>query len=668
MSSGSRLGLRARQEGGFTVIETMVAAAVLLLGVLGTFAMLDAAQEKGGQARAREAATNVAREILEDVRDIPFSQVDSLSRQQDALAAVDGRSAPVAVAGTDRLTTKIQRRGYVYDVAVRWCSVDDQRDGFGAHTTSVSWCTDSSSTGTADARPQDLKRMIVETKWSVAGSKTTTTSTQTATFGSAGAAVAPPVPAITLTSPSGLSPTAPVVTSNPPGGIVTFRGSATGASDMRFTVDGVERSSGITNNGNGTWSLAWNITTLADGLYTIGAIAIDGLGTRSSAAVLQVRLARGAPVPVTNVAGGYNEVFHAGTKKQVVELAWDASADGSVTGYEVMKGTSVICAASLATACMDLAPASAGDSTYTVKTLYTTASGAAAAVSTPYTVTAPGTTTTTTGGSIPTVYAFTTGTANRTGCMAGSTPGRQDLEPTMPTGPATSGMKSQAVIVGCLPPLPAGVSMSAGTATFAGYWYNPSGNRDCNTSFYLYLNGSTFIASGSMTIPRNNATSKQMPVTFTTNAQTFAAGDRLSFLVYGGATNTQCSNAGVGLEYGHAGAPSTLTLPLTGGSSTTTTTTTLARPGAPTGLTATVKADGTTELTWTAPTGTPAVDFYRIYRDGQNHTDRIDTAGATGTTVTWTDTATGGTQHTYRVTAVSAQLAESATFAGPVTR
>lgn len=655
--------LRARQDSGFTVIETMVAAAVLLLGVLGTFALLDAAQEKGGEARAREAATNVAREILEDVRDVPFAQVDSVSRQQDALTALDGRSAPVVVAGAARLTTKVQRRGYVYDVAVRWCSVDDQRDGYGAHAADVAWCPDASSTGSADSRPQDLKRMTVETSWSLAGSKRTVASTQTATFGSGGAAVAPPVPAIALTSPGGLSSTAPVVTSNPPGGIVTFRGSATGASDMRFTVDGVERSSGITNNGDGTWSLAWNVTTLADGVYTIGAIAIDGLGTRSAPAVLQVRLARGAPTPVTNVTGGYNEIYDAGAKKQVVELAWDASADGSVTGYEVLKGTTVVCAAGLSTTCMDLSPASTGDTAYTVRTLYTTATGAAAAVSTTYTVTAPGTTTTTT--TIATTYGFTTGTAHRTGCMAGSTPGRQDL--TADYLAATGGMRTLAAVVGCMPTFPAGTKLAAGTATFNGFWVNASSNRDCAISFYLYLNGGpTYLGWGNMTIPRNNPSAKSIPISFTTTAHTFSATDRLSFWTLGGATSKTCSDAGTGFEYGHAGARSTLTLPLVGGS--TTTGSSLQRPGAPTGLTAVAKPDGTTELTWTAPTGTPAVEFYRIYRDGQDHTDRIDTAGATGTTVTWTDTATGGTQHTYRVTAASAQLTESATFAGPVTR
>jgi hypothetical protein len=88
-------------------------------------------------------------------------------------------------------------------------------------------------------------------------------------------------------------------------------------------------------------------------------------------------------------------------------------------------------------------------------------------------------------------------------------------------------------------------------------------------------------------------------------------------------------------------------------------------PSTPTGLSITVNGDGTRTLSWTAPSGTPAVEFYRIYRDGRDYTDRIDAAGATGSTVTWTDTNTGSTSHTYRVTSATATLVESG-FAGPV--
>jgi hypothetical protein len=94
--------------------------------------------------------------------------------------------------------------------------------------------------------------------------------------------------------------------------------------------------------------------------------------------------------------------------------------------------------------------------------------------------------------------------------------------------------------------------------------------------------------------------------------------------------------------------------------------TTLSQPGTPTGLSVVANGDGTRTLTWTAPSGSPAVEFYRIYRDGRDYTDRIDTAGATSSSVTWTDANTGSTSHTYRVTAATSTLIES-DFAGPVT-
>jgi hypothetical protein len=46
--------------------------------------------------------------------------------------------------------------------------------------------------------------------------------------------------------------------------------------------------------------------------------------------------------------------------------------------------------------------------------------------------------------------------------------------------------------------------------------------------------------------------------------------------------------------------------------------------------------DNTTALSWTAPTspsGTPVPDFYRIYRDGTNYANRVDTTDAVNTTV-----------------------------------
>lgn len=103
-------------------------------------------------------------------------------------------------------------------------------------------------------------------------------------------------------------------------------------------------------------------------------------------------------------------------------------------------------------------------------------------------------------------------------------------------------------------------------------------------------------------------------------------------------------------------------------SSSVSTTALNSRPNPPTNLTLS-SANGVTTLTWTASTGDPDlfddVDYYRIYRDGTAFANRYDRTGDK-TSLTWTDTNTGGTTHSYYVTAVDTHLAES-TFAGPRT-
>jgi hypothetical protein len=87
-------------------------------------------------------------------------------------------------------------------------------------------------------------------------------------------------------------------------------------------------------------------------------------------------------------------------------------------------------------------------------------------------------------------------------------------------------------------------------------------------------------------------------------------------------------------------------------------------PNAPTALTATRAADASVTLKWSRPSpedpdAGDGVEFYRIYRDGKALADRyarwFDPAGS----VTWQDTATGGTTHSYWVTAVDKHYAES---------
>ena len=65
------------------------------------------------------------------------------------------------------------------------------------------------------------------------------------------------------------------------------------------------------------------------------------------------------------------------------------------------------------------------------------------------------------------------------------------------------------------------------------------------------------------------------------------------------------------------------------------------------------------------PDAGDSIAFFRIYRDGTQVKDRYDRWYGGGASTTWQDIHTGGTAHTYYVTAVDTHYGESA-MVGPV--
>jgi hypothetical protein len=105
-------------------------------------------------------------------------------------------TAPTA----NTLQTAVVRRGTSFAVQASWCSLDDSKDGYGAHSASVSWCADSGTTGSSDIQPEDLKRVGLTLNWSVQGTAQPAL-VQTATFGSSGAAIGPQVTSLPSPTP-----------------------------------------------------------------------------------------------------------------------------------------------------------------------------------------------------------------------------------------------------------------------------------------------------------------------------------------------------------------------------------------------------------------------------------------------------------------------------------
>jgi prepilin-type N-terminal cleavage/methylation domain-containing protein len=660
-------GHRLPRQAGFTLVEVMVALCLLLVGLLGTIKMIDQASSAQGQSRGREGATNLARELLEDAHATPFNRIGAASWITPQMQALNGGSGTVTAPTGASSRTTVTRRGISYTVTVSWCSVDDPKDGYGPKSGATSWCSDSGVVGT-EATPEDMKRVTATVDYNI-GTRTQPQLKQSVTFSALGGMVAP---SVTKLEPSSTPPgtTPPFVVSTNVAN-VTFLGTSVGAADMKFSVNGVEVTSGVVNNNNGTWTYTWPIAALTDGNYTIGAVAVDALGNRSQPYTIQVTLARSSTLVPQNVAGGYNYVNPTGASGNpppgalVVELQWDANPEGSVTGYEVLRGATSVCGgqSSLANSCIDTSPPTTGSTTYTVKTWYLNAAGTPQSVSTNYNVTAPAAT-------VPTTYwpgGGDTNTAPTTHCYKTSGGAAyRDIATTAPTGSTSSTTQGVGnAWITCTQPLPAGSTINAGNGSID-IWFTNTSNQACTASntFTLGHAATPTVAAQpflwspqngpNVTIPKNTTTPTKYTINFTVPATTLLAADQLSLQI------NRCS--GVTIYYNSTTTPTKFTLPsITNGSSS------LATPNSPTGLSVTPNADGTRTLTWTPPASGTTVDFYRIYRDGQAVAARVDTQGVSGgATETWMDTAAGGTSHTYRVTAVSANLAESP-YAGPVT-
>src|SRR5215218_9798650 len=63
---------RLRHERGYTLVEVVVAVAILLSGVLGILTLLNTANGATHNTKVRDGATSLARELIEAARAVPY--------------------------------------------------------------------------------------------------------------------------------------------------------------------------------------------------------------------------------------------------------------------------------------------------------------------------------------------------------------------------------------------------------------------------------------------------------------------------------------------------------------------------------------------------------------------------------------------------------------------
>jgi prepilin-type N-terminal cleavage/methylation domain-containing protein len=140
-------------EDGFTLVEVLMAIIVILIAVLGTVALMDKASANTGEAKMRQTATALVRDLLETSQGLAYSTVTP--------ATIVSTLQSKGFADDSATTTgwQINRNGVTFTVTTASvCSVDDSSDGSGVHAAGTSFCSDSPA-GTADGQPDDYKRV-----------------------------------------------------------------------------------------------------------------------------------------------------------------------------------------------------------------------------------------------------------------------------------------------------------------------------------------------------------------------------------------------------------------------------------------------------------------------------------------------------------------------------
>jgi prepilin-type N-terminal cleavage/methylation domain-containing protein len=398
-----------RSERGFTIVEVMMAMLVLLIGAGGAISLMTTAEQATAATKVREQGTTLQREIVEAARATPYAALTPSS----VVARVQGFSGLAdAVAG--QAGWQVRRQGVTYSVAIGACTVDDPRDGTGAHdpgsfcatgtgTTSVTTCEelfgasgDIAGSGTAsgaavgdcgldlnrdgqvdnllesevgcsstacsastpaDANPEDFKRIVTLVRWDRGGGRRfAMQSTLVPNAGASG-------PAVTaLTSAS-------VAVDEDDDASVDFTAiTAVRPAAVSWAINGTPTGA-ATAESDTSWRFTWTLGAAVDGPYTIGAKAVDAYGVSGAQKVLTVTLdRRRPPAPVQ---------FRTGRNGEVVELRWARSIDRDVRRYEVSRDGTTVCATS-ETSCQDLTPPPTGDATYELRAIDAVGAGTAA--------------------------------------------------------------------------------------------------------------------------------------------------------------------------------------------------------------------------------------------------------------------------------------------------
>ncbi|HWI09471.1 MAG TPA: prepilin-type N-terminal cleavage/methylation domain-containing protein [Solirubrobacteraceae bacterium] len=324
---------RHARQGGFTIIEVMVAAFVLLVGVLGTITLIDTAIDVGSTSRSREAATNLTREIVETSRLVDYDVLLTATAPA-ALQAEDGLADDASTPGW-----QIERRGVTYTVTVQACIYDDAKDGNFAGNAGAEYCS-GLGTGNTDANGDDYRKLTVVAAWEDREVRLVANVVNPAGgFG----------PRITsVASSPAVNTNGDIPVSGTTGSVAMTIGTSA-ATALNWDAGNATDGGQLTNAAGATsWSFNWGLgTPVPVGSYTCDTNIswvpdapayqmtfqpFDSSGTPGDLRTQTIAVDRSTPYPLCDFTGGRN-AQHGG----IVDLQWRASFEGDVFSYSVWR-------------------------------------------------------------------------------------------------------------------------------------------------------------------------------------------------------------------------------------------------------------------------------------------------------------------------------------------
>jgi prepilin-type N-terminal cleavage/methylation domain-containing protein len=328
---------RMTQERGFTIVEMLIAVAILLGGALATLAMLDMANHRVRSAGDRQKATALAREVVEAAKGIPYRDVAPET-------IVDRLREDASIAGSSASPWRVQRDGTSLTVTTEVCWVDEPADQLGS-TAAGGFC-EGSGGGTADRTPIDFKRVTVSVTWGSGSGRGTVR--QSTLINARSGTAAPAIQSIRLTSPL-----TPLITSPTTQSASFAVATVANAAAVIWSVDGSQM--GTATGSGRNWTFTWQLPK--DGAYDVSAQAIEPSG--------RVGESRSITVVVNRTVPGAPTRFVAGRNGSVVEAEWSASDERDIIGYRVYRQSgatpTVACSFTAVPACVDQsAPSPAG--------------------------------------------------------------------------------------------------------------------------------------------------------------------------------------------------------------------------------------------------------------------------------------------------------------------